>query len=238
MASISITHVDTCLSCYVLDHCNGDNETLLGVPVDSSSRVWNVIDGVMEELANDERIPDWVSERMIDEAIKDLRNGAHPFKTFDKSLEPNKENSETCFAWFRVTWDDEPDEFTEGYLEAALWSSTDESDPETGGEPMDSNYSISDIAPDAMVAALKDCIEFQELNKRDLALAYRRYKTGSWTPEAKAGHDYWLTRNRHGAGFWDRGLGEVGKRLTAAAHATGGRDLYIGDDNLVHGFGE
>ena len=32
--------------------------------------------------------------------------------------------------------------------------------------------------------------------------------------EEQIGHDFWLTRNGHGAGFWDRGLGETGKKLT------------------------
>ena len=31
----------------------------------------------------------------------------------------------------------------------------------------------------------------------------------------------WLTRNRHGAGFWDRGLGRVGDILTEVAHSFG-----------------
>ena len=29
-------------------------------------------------------------------------------------------------------------------------------------------------------------------------------------PLAQIGHDLWLTRNGHGAGFWDRGLGAQG----------------------------
>ena len=37
----------------------------------------------------------------------------------------------------------------------------------------------------------------------------------------RCGHDFWLTRNRHGAGFWDRGLGELGRQLTDAAHPYG-----------------
>jgi hypothetical protein len=38
---------------------------------------------------------------------------------------------------------------------------------------------------------------------------------------AQIGHDFWLTRNRHGAGFWDRGLGERGQYLTDASHPYG-----------------
>ena len=51
---------------------------------------------------------------------------------------------------------------------------------------------------------------------------------------AQAGHDFWLTRNRHGAGFWDRGLGERGQRLTDAAHVYGESYLSIGDDGKVY----
>jgi hypothetical protein len=29
----------------------------------------------------------------------------------------------------------------------------------------------------------------------------------------QAGIDFWLTRNRHGAGYWDRGLGITGDKL-------------------------
>ena len=46
--------------------------------------------------------------------------------------------------------------------------------------------------------------------------------------------DYWLTRNGHGGGFWDRGLGDVGDRLTEAAHAEGEVDVELGDDGQFH----
>lgn len=42
----------------------------------------------------------------------------------------------------------------------------------------------------------------------------------------QAGHDFWLTRNRHGAGYWDRGLGNLGKRLTESAHGYGEVCVY------------
>lgn len=47
------------------------------------------------------------------------------------------------------------------------------------------------------------------------------------------GGDFALTRNRHGAGFWDRGYGEVGDRLTEAAHAFGEAWLIVTDDGEV-----
>ena len=47
------------------------------------------------------------------------------------------------------------------------------------------------------------------------------------------GHDFILTRNHHGAGFWDRGLGERGERLTSAAHAYGGIRAYISGETTL-----
>ena len=45
---------------------------------------------------------------------------------------------------------------------------------------------------------------------------------GPWLDKAgddeQNGHDFWLTRRRHGAGFWDRGYGDsVGEILTKIA---------------------
>jgi hypothetical protein len=51
-----------------------------------------------------------------------------------------------------------------------------------------------------------------------------------------AGHDFWLTRNGHGCGYWDgdwpKGVAEGLDRL---ARSFGAFDLYLGDDGLIHG---
>ncbi len=50
--------------------------------------------------------------------------------------------------------------------------------------------------------------------------------------ESYAGHDFWLTRSGHGAGFWDRGLtGGLGERLTEASKAYGSPDDHNPYDN-------
>lgn len=43
------------------------------------------------------------------------------------------------------------------------------------------------------------------------------------------GHDLWLTRNGHGAGFWDRGLGELGDNLSDHARIMGEACTYVAD---------
>lgn len=113
------------------------------------------------------------------------------------------------------------DEFTKQYIETALWSSND---PETG-EPLDDNYDISDIAPETLERMVEDAKAFQGANWSYIA-----------SDPGRAGHDFWLTRNRHGAGFWDGDWPEpAATRLTEDAHAYGSFDLYVGDDGLIHG---
>lgn len=120
------------------------------------------------------------------------------------------------------------DSFLRGYFECALWSSNDESD-ESGGEPLDRNYAVDDIADESVTAMIADCEDFQSAN---VALL-RRYYDADRSSE-QAGHDFWLTRNGHGAGFWDRGLGELGKSLSDAAKAYGECNPYVGDDGKIY----
>lgn len=117
--------------------------------------------------------------------------------------------------------------FAAAYLECALWSSTDNAD-ETGGEPLDRNYCCDDIAPAAKVRAFRDCLDFIDANAEMMAA------TGATAEQH--GHDFWLTRNHHGAGFWDRGYGKRGDKLTDAAHVYGSCDLEVGDDGRIYGF--
>lgn len=67
------------------------------------------------------------------------------------------------------------------------------------------------LEDDCIDSAREDCDAFCDANAADLA----------GLDAEVCGHDFYLTRNRHGAGFWDRGLGIVGERLTASAHAYG-----------------
>lgn len=53
---------------------------------------------------------------------------------------------------------------------------------------------------------------------------------------AQHGHDFALTRNGHGAGFWDRGYGEVGERLTESAKVYGEHSVITDDGPTVTNF--
>lgn len=111
------------------------------------------------------------------------------------------------------------DTFTRAYVEAALWSSTDEH-----GEPLDAVCTVDDVAPDTLAQMVEDCKDFQAAHTDDIASNLER-----------AGHDFWLTRNRHGAGFWDgEWPTDIGRRLTDAAHAYGSVELYVGDNGFIY----
>ena len=116
------------------------------------------------------------------------------------------------------------DAFTLQYTATALWSSMDNSNDQ-GGEPLDANFDIGEIAAETLATIKEDCEAFQRDNADDIGCEYER-----------AGHDFWLTRNHHGAGFWDGDWRhDVGKRLTEAAHVYGSVDLYVGDDGKIYG---
>lgn len=132
------------------------------------------------------------------------------------------------------------DDFTRHYLIAALWAETDEE-----GEPLDTGRDLSDIADETIDKAVRDCAEFQRLAAPLLARAYEFYRDSGMaahpdagSAEACAGHDFLLTRNRHGVGFWDRGMpDDLGHRLTSLIcderffpEVT----FYVGDDGKIY----
>jgi hypothetical protein len=120
--------------------------------------------------------------------------------------------------------------FVRAYIECALWSSNDNYD-ESGGEPLDANYSIDDISEATLAEMVSECEDFQASNDSDL--------DASGLDEEQQGHDFWLTRNHHGAGFWDRKArgtpeGEACERLSEASKVYGSVDLYVGDDGKIY----
>lgn len=125
--------------------------------------------------------------------------------------------------------DNDMEDFIKGYVDSALWSSTDNSD-DSGGDPLDDNYGPGDLTIEAVLSIREDCMDFINGNTADLIL----YMAERYADLSYAGHDFWLTRCGHGTGFWDRGLGELGERLTAAAKVYGDCYIYVGDDKKLH----
>jgi hypothetical protein len=148
--------------------------------------------------------------------------------------------------------------FLQAYITCALWISNDESTP-SGGEQMDKNYSLEDIATECLAQMSLDCKTFQETNKELLEQ--------SGLDDARAGHCFWLNRNGHGSGFWDeysvsscneyvkgavafpfvtikkeKDLDNncpcpyhVCQRLSKASKAFGEFNLYVGNNKKIYG---
>jgi hypothetical protein len=122
------------------------------------------------------------------------------------------------------------------YVETALWSTNaDHLDPEgTGAEgTMEDHFGFEDVAPEAL-ATMRADLEAFLAGADPLALVFWEAELGA----EQIGHDLWLTRNGHGAGFWDRfsrGVGAAfGEHLTEQAKALGSQDIYAGDDGKVY----
>lgn len=119
------------------------------------------------------------------------------------------------------------------YLEIALTLTADyynenhyyDEDEEEEREDWD-NFTIYDISQDSWSKAKIDCIKF--LSKIPLTMIVN-------LDAGEIGSDFWLTRNGHGAGFWDRGYDDdVEKKLMDSVKQFGTQDLYLGNNNELH----
>lgn len=130
-----------------------------------------------------------------------------------------------CAAWTAQRWSEDgdslpglPDDMGRGSGEFTI------------GE--DEIRSLFDLA--TIVDAVADCAGFvngiaddaSELEESDqLSAPYIAARAACDALDAmdpaRAGHDFYLTRNGHGAGFWDRGLGAAGDMLSEACRPHG-----------------
>lgn len=104
--------------------------------------------------------------------------------------------------------------YVKSYIEAAVWADLPEDDEEQTFEFIDLK---------SLTQSKSDCDTFIQLAGNDLA----KLDLNS------IAHDFWLTRNHHGAGFWDgdyeKGLGE---RLTKLSHTFKELTVFIEDNTL------
>jgi len=80
------------------------------------------------------------------------------------------------------------EQFTQGYIGAMFWTEEEE----IGLEKDFDNLSKED-----QDTIENECIKFYQANHCTMLLCSEKF--------SQHGHDFWLTRNGHGAGFWDRG---------------------------------
>ena len=94
--------------------------------------------------------------------------------------------------------------------------------------------SVHEFSPEALDKIAADCAAFEEKAGEDI-YAGCTCGSGEYSESERAAHDFWLTRNGHGAGFWDGDWPEpAASRLTALAKEFGQCDSYLGDDGSIH----
>jgi hypothetical protein len=146
------------------------------------------------------------------------------------------------------------DGFTQGYIEAMFFTDCEHGsvqegeddfsrvwNPETDSS-LPGDVGFYDLDADTLVDIIADCTKYQADNAALLERAYELTADGlAYTPE-RAGHDFWLTRNGHGAGFWSRtfeGDATIGDELAATCgwRSKGGYGevwTTLGDDGKVY----
>lgn len=120
------------------------------------------------------------------------------------------------------------DLFTQGYIEAAFFT---EANPDN--EEME-DKGFDDLSLETLVAMIADCKKPQEENCALIDGDECTRGNGEYSQDEQAGHDFWLTRNGHGAGFWDSDWPVNGEALTEACESYRQVDLYVGDDGRVY----
>jgi hypothetical protein len=110
--------------------------------------------------------------------------------------------------------------FIRAYLETAIWADLIDED----GDHVDGQYDIENIDLQCLVNQVSQCRDFIKL--------YSCMFNGRFE---QAGHDLWLTRNGHGAGFWDRpeiyGENNAEQLTSACGHNTSFPELNITLEN-------
>ena len=129
-----------------------------------------------------------------------------------------------------LTNQSEPWTSADDYLEALLWSSMVTPPGSEEPEPADK----WEASPELVCKAAKELFEFlsalpSEFDPDDAYVGASGYEAS-----AMLAHDFALTRNHHGAGFWDGKWAEPwGTILTDLAHQWPETELYLSDECLV-----
>jgi hypothetical protein len=109
------------------------------------------------------------------------------------------------------------DSFTRAYITAMAWTEQPEAKARPGEFSLDDHY-YSRMDGLLIARCVQDCAEFMA----EHGALVEEGGTKIDHPYERAGHDFWLTRNRHGSGFWDGDWPEPwAAQLTKAAHAFG-----------------
>jgi hypothetical protein len=113
-----------------------------------------------------------------------------------------------------------------GAIHALLWTTPypDEDGGDVNGY-LDKDKTRDDVLPDDGVKLWRTLLSLVTSEEHGALFDGLEYE--------QIGHDFILTANGHGAGFWDRGLGERGDQLTELVRPFGTIDAYVDDEGKV-----
>lgn len=126
-------------------------------------------------------------------------------------------------------------EMTSAYIEAALFTTTDEEVyEETGNDAcLDAKYSESDLSSETTVSMHMACKAFAEENTFTILAAMKADPNKSWSD---VGHDFWMTRTNQGCGFSDGDWAEpYATTLTEACKRNQFHGELYADDGIIRG---
>lgn len=126
-------------------------------------------------------------------------------------------------------------------LDSLLWSAGEICDEngETTLERWEDFYRADDATPKLVAQLAEELHQWEDVEFYGVAIhdamvkaldTYVEHFDSDWL--GQFGHDLALTRNGHGAGFWDRGLGDAGDALTDWAESLGTLHIFHGSDSI------
>lgn len=133
--------------------------------------------------------------------------------------------------------DSEIDIATDQAMATLLWAAGEYQNEDGVYEfTWDERFSVDEFSPDQVAAMRAKLQSFMERCLEDLvATGHNAGWENNTGKLAQIGHDYVLTTGGHGAGFWDRGHGEAGDRLSEVCRAERAEwSLYVGDDGKLY----
>jgi hypothetical protein len=95
---------------------------------------------------------------------------------------------------------------------------------------LDDHFDIEDFSVESLIKARADVDQF-----------FKRIQTAGLLGQAREYYDdshiayhFWLTRQGHGAGFWDGDYGDIGDQLAHIADLSGDVIYLVGEDGKIH----
>lgn len=137
--------------------------------------------------------------------------------------------------------DDQINKVMDGYLFAIIFTEEEnilrDADLEDT-EDAELRFSVDDIDSDSVVKHYIEIKKFLKDAGEEAVMDYLTSEFGEVTDESLAhlGHDIWLTRNHHGAGFFDNVYenDETEEALINAAHKMGESNVYLGNRGKIY----